>query len=57
MSPANKKEFEKLSKAEQEWTLEVLRLLGLLTEEQQQAAIDLARTMEGCNAVKAEVPV
>lgn len=47
-------EFEKLSKADQKWTLEVLQLLGLLGEEQRQAAIELAGTLADCNAAKAE---
>lgn len=57
MSPATQKEFEKLSKADQKWTLEVLRLLGMLSEEQRQAAVELAGTLADCNAAKAEVPV
>ena len=39
MNQKMRAEFEKLSKADQEWVLEVLRLLGMLTEDQQQAAV------------------
>ena len=55
MNRKTREEFEKLSKADQKWTLEVLWLLGMLNEEQQQAAVGLARTLTNYSAAKAEV--
>lgn len=55
MDQKTKEEFEKLSKADQRWTLEVFRLLGMLDEEQQRAAVGLAGLLANYNAAKAEV--
>ena len=52
MDQKTREEFEKLSKANQEWVLEVCRLLGMLNEDQQKAAVGLARTLANCNAAE-----
>lgn len=51
MNQKMREEFEKLSKADQKWTLEVLWLLGMLSEEQRQAAVELAKTLAACNTL------
>jgi len=52
MDQKTREEFEKLSKANQEWVMEVCRLLGMLNEDQQKAAVGLARTLANCNAAE-----
>jgi len=52
MKQENRREFEKLNSRDQEWGMEVLRLLGSLTEDQQQAALGLARTLAACNTLQ-----
>ena len=56
MNQKTREEFEKLSKADQEWVLEVLRLLRMMNKEQQQAAIGLAEKMAAYNTLS-QVPV
>lgn len=55
MDQKTREEFVKMSKADQRWTLEVFRLLGILDEEQQQAAVGLAGLLANYNTAKAEV--
>lgn len=46
-----REEFEKLSKADQKRILEVLSLMGMLTEDQRQTAIELARMLAAYNTL------
>ena len=42
-------EFEKLSADQKKWALEVFQLFEMLSREQQQAAVGLARALAACN--------
>ena len=49
MNQKTREEFEKLSEGQKKWALEVFQLLGMLSKEQQQAAVALARTLAAWN--------
>ena len=49
MNQKTMEEFEKLSADQKKWALDVFQVLGMLSREQQQAALGLARALAACN--------